>query len=274
MSIEPSTCFDLHMHSTRSDGRFDVDDVLVRAARGGLDVIAITDHDLAPALRPGIHEVEGRRIRVLGGAEMSGVHEASEFHLLVYFPGEVPDGFVAFCQSRCQERARRYATTVERLGFPGMPSPTQDAREGTVSLTRLHLAKALVEAGHVTSRAEAFSRFLSNRAGIVPTISLGFVEAIRAARTWGGITSWAHPPIDAVDRYVAEFAAAGLHGLEALRPTVSGPHRRRLRAAARRHGLLLTGGSDWHGWGDAEDLGLFRVEARDIRDFVDLLKAA
>lgn len=272
--IRPSTTFDLHMHSTRSDGRFPVHEVLRRAARGGLDVISITDHDLGPQLRPGPHQVEGREIWLLGGAEMSGVHGDDEFHLLVYFPGDVPDAFASFCQSRCQERAQRYAAVVERIGLPGLPLASTEALAGKMSLTRLHLAKALVDAGHATSRAEAFATWLSRRRAVVPTLSLTFVDAIRTARDLGGLTSWAHPPLDAVDRHLATFVAAGLQGLEAMRPTVSGKHRRRLRAAARRHGLFLTGGSDWHGWGDADALGLFRVEAREIADFVDRLKAA
>ena len=121
---------------------------------------------------------------------------------------------------------------------------------------------------------EAFARFLSEGHGHVPSITLPFVDAIRFARAQGGITSWAHPPAGSLDRCLPAFVAAGLHGLEALRPGVSSDQRSRYRSAARRHGLVLTGGSDWHGWTDERDLGLFRVEAREIAPFVDLLRAA
>ena len=271
--MQPSTRFDLHVHSTRSDGRFDTAEVLRRAA-GKLDVVALTDHDLGPGVEPGVHRIGGHELRVIGGAEVSGLHEGQEFHLLVYFPGEVPPGFTAFCQARCQERAVRYATAVERIALPDLPPVDAEAERGDRALTRLHLASALVQAGHVPSRAHAFSRYLSARLPIVPPLTLPFTEAIAAARRFGGLTSWAHPPIEAIDRYLPAFVAAGLQGVEALRPTVSGPHRRRLRAVARRNGLYLTGGSDWHGWGDPDDFGLFRVEAREIRDFVDALLAA
>jgi predicted metal-dependent phosphoesterase TrpH len=75
-----------------------------------------------------------------------------------------------------------------------------------------------------------------------------------------------------LEPYLPAFVAAGLHGIEALRPGVGRDERQRYRAAARRYGLVLTGGSDWHGWGDDGQLGLFRVEAREIGPFVDLLQ--
>ena len=104
-------------------------------------------------------------------------------------------------------------------------------------------------------------------------IGLPFVDAIRVARAHGGLTSWAHPPLDALGDPLTAFVAAGLQGLEAIRPHVNGKARKAYAKAARRHGLYLTGGSDWHGWKDGE-LGLFRVEAAEIRGFVDALRAA
>jgi len=262
----PATRFDLHMHSTRSDGRFAPDEVIRRAARGGLDVIAITDHDLPPELPPGPREVEGRTLHVLAAAEVTGVHEGREYHLLVYFPGEVPEGFRAFCREQCRERLERYETVRRSLDVDGLPEPDEAARTGGRALTRHHLARALVARQQATSVADAFARHLSHRHGRVPRFSRSFVDAIRTARAHGGVASWAHPPMEGLDA-VPTFAAAGLQGLEGWRPSVSGPDRRRLRRLARKHGLFLTGGSDWHGWGDPDDLGLFSVERRELVEF-------
>ena len=88
--------FDLHMHSDRSDGRFSPEEVLERAVEGGLQVVALTDHDLIGAVDPGLHRIGTRDLHVLAGAEISGTHDGREFHLLVYFPGEPPAGFVDF----------------------------------------------------------------------------------------------------------------------------------------------------------------------------------
>ncbi|MCB9673393.1 MAG: hypothetical protein H6734_28275 [Alphaproteobacteria bacterium] len=265
---------DLHLHTTRSDGKYDPDVVIRRCAAARLDVIALTDHDLTQELEVGERTIDGHRLRLIGAAEISGMHEGREQHLLVYFPGEVPTSFRAFCREQCQERARRYAAAVERLGLEDLELPDQEAVEGHRSVTRMHLARDLVAKGHVIGVRDAFARMLSDRHGLVPPLSLSFEEAIRVARAAGGLTSWAHPPLPLVEAWVAGFAAAGLQGLEAFRPMVSSDERRRYRRLAQRHGLWLTGGSDWHGWGDDGDLGLFRVEARDVGDFLDALHAA
>lgn len=269
-SARPATRFDLHLHSTRSDGRFAPEEVLRRAAAGGLDVIALTDHDLPTALPPGPREVDGRSLFVIAGAEISAVHEGYEHHLLVYFPDTVPDAFRAFCVRQCQERVERYEAARMVLAHPDLPEATDAARRGEQALTRHHLARAMVQLGEATSVAEAFARHLSHRHGTVAKLSTRYVDAIRIARETGGIPVWAHPPMEALGHLPA-FVDAGLRGLEAWRPAVSGGDRRRLRRLARDHGLFLTGGSDWHGWGDPDDLGLFAVERRELDDFCQAL---
>lgn len=271
-SVSPGTRFDLHLHSARSDGRFEVDEVLRRCALGGLDVVALTDHDLPPDLTPGPREVEGRPLHLLGGAELSGTHQGREHHLLVYFPGAVPAGFAAFCADQCRARARRYAEAVQRLDL-GLTAPDDAAERGDRSLTRYHLARELWERGHVGHVREAFARYLGDGRGIVPPIEVTFPEAIAVARAHGGVTSWAHPPVELLEPFLRAFVDAGLQGLEGLRPAVSSADRRKYKSAARRFGLFLTGGSDWHGWGDEGELGLFRVEARDIEPFLAQLAA-
>jgi hypothetical protein len=274
MDLAPSTRFDLHLHSTRSDGRYPPDEVLRRAALAGLDVVALTDHDLPTPDATGPRTIEGRTIHVLGGAELSGMHAGREQHLLVYFPWEVPDGFREFCAAQCRARAVRYESAVAKLGLADLEPPGDAARRGDVSLTRHHLARQLLERGHVGHLREAFVRYLGDAHGIVPPIGIAFTECIRVARSFGGLTSWAHPPVALLESHLPPFVAAGLQGLESHRPQATSDDRRKYRSAARRFGLVLTGGSDWHGWGDDGDLGLFRVEAREIAPFVDLLRAA
>lgn len=266
MTLSPKTRFDLHLHTSASDGRYPLDEVLKRCAAGGLEWIAITDHDLGSALEPGEHDIDGHILRVLPGAEVSGVHEGHEYHLLCYFPQGVPAAFHAFCRQQCEDREVRYDAALEALGLDTRP-------EEAVALTRLHLAHALVDAGVVSSRSEAFSSYLGHKHGLVPTMQLPFTEAIRVARQHGAFTSWAHPPRQAVERHLGTFVEAGLQGLEALRPYLNSSERRFIRKKARQYGLYLTGGSDWHGWkGHAP--GLFQVTAQEISDFVDAVLAA
>ncbi|MEZ4317309.1 MAG: PHP domain-containing protein [Myxococcota bacterium] len=270
--LQPSARFDLHLHSTRSDGRFSPLEVLERCSRAGLDIVALTDHDFATEIPVGEQIVAGRRLHVLAGAEISGVHEGREYHLLVYFPHGIPEGFRDFCRRQCQERAVRYERALTALDLSG-PFPDDGAKAGDRALTRLHLAHALVDAGVVRDRAQAFTDFLGDAHGTVQPLSLPFVEAIRIARSCGGLTSWAHPARPAMEAHLETFVAAGLQGIEGVRPMLTSKDRRFYRTTARRHGLYLTGGSDWHGW-HSDAPGLFRVHAVEIRDFVDALLAA
>jgi len=260
------------MHSDRSDGRLPPDELLARAVEGGLDVISLTDHDLIGGLDPGVHEVGTRSIRVLAGAEVSGVHDGRELHLLVYFPGDPPAGFRDFCEAQVRARAVRYDTAVQAIGRDGVPVASDEAHRGELALTRHHLARALVQAGHAHDVGDAFARFAGHNN--VPRIDTPFVDCIRIARSFGGITSWAHPPGEAVNRYLPAFAHAGLHGLEGLRPGTRREDRNRIKKAAKRHGLFLTGGSDWHGWSRAAPLGLFQIRGVDLAGFIDALEAA
>lgn len=272
MSAELSrrATYDLHLHSCRSDGRLEPDALLERAAAAGLDVIALTDHDLTGALDPGVHRVGGREVRVIAGAEITGVHEGREYHLLVYFPGDPPAAFLDLCSSQSRARAVRYDRAVARLALPGVASAPDAARSGAVSVTRHHLARAIVAAGHAPTVGDAFSRLLTR--DIVPTLELPFTEAVRQCRALGAVTSWAHPPVEALRAHLATFAAAGLHGVEGARPAMRREDRVFARKIAKRHGLFLTGGSDWHGWGGT-DLGLFRLRGEDLDPFLVALAA-
>ncbi len=269
-SLRPSSTLDLHIHTCFSDGRYTPTEVLRRCADARLDVVALTDHDLASPLPPGTHRIGDHELTVIAAAEISGTHEGREYHLLVYFPDEAPAEFKAFCRAQCQSRARRYDAAVRHLALDGVDAPSDAAIHGERAVTRFHLAQALVEAGHATCTGDAFARFLSATHGHVPPLDLPFVEAIRVARAHGGVTSWAHPPLDALKAHVDTFVKAGLQGLEALRPMVNMKARKAYKKAAKRHGLYFTGGSDWHGWKDG-DLGLFRVQAREVQDFLGVL---
>jgi predicted metal-dependent phosphoesterase TrpH len=262
---------DLHMHTDRSDGRFPPEDVLARALAGKLDAIAVADHDLPNALRPGMHEGAKHQLRVIAAAEVSGSHLGREFHLLVYFPGEMPADFQEFLRGRARVRANRYDRAVEKLGFANLPVADAAAHAGERSLTRHHLFHALRAGGHVRDMREGFA--LLGGSGVVPLIELPFVDAIRIARAAGGLTSWAHPSLVDAQAYTPTFVAAGLQGLEGVRPNADRRTRNGLKALAERHDLLLTGGSDWHGWHETQ-LGMFAVTGERARDFIARLDHA
>ena len=264
MTLLPRARLDLHMHSSRSDGKLSPESVLAAAAAGGLDVIALTDHDLPPTIPQGPQRVGHREIHVVHGVEISAMHEGRELHLLAYFPGEMPADFVAFCVERAQSRARRYADALDAIGLPGMDGPDQDAREGRRALTRYHLARALVLAGHSATLADAFRQWAGEHLSYVPALDLLFVDAIAAVHDAGGFSSWAHPDLELARAWTQTFAAVGLHALEAHRPSVGRGVRDTLARLAFKHRLGVTGGSDWHGW--QGELGSFSVPLRQVTD--------
>ncbi len=259
---------DLHVHTDRSDGKYAPAEVLRRAAAAGLDAIAVADHDLDPVLPPGLHEVDGHPIRVIAAAEVSGHHEGREYHLLVYFPGEPPPEARAFLRQRAAARSIRFDEAMARLGVDAR-APAEATR-GELALTRFHMARELETSGRVRRAHDAWTLLGGDT---VPLIDLAYVDAIRLARSWGAITSWAHPPLADANRHLAAVVAAGLHAVEASRPSHDRATRNGLARLAKRFNLLVTGGSDWHGWWEGE-LGLYRFEHDPAKLFLSRLDAA
>jgi predicted metal-dependent phosphoesterase TrpH len=264
---------DLHLHSNLSDGRLSPQDLLTACSKAGLDCIALTDHDLAPALPAGRNFVDKKLIHVIHAVELSGHHENRELHLLVYFPSEMPPSFRTFCQSRAIDRAARYERARKMLDMPSIPPADETAQKGERALTRLHLARAMVESGDAKDTQDAFDRWLSKNPSLFPQIQLSFIEAIQKAREAGGICAWAHPRWEEAERWTEEFAQAGLHALEGLRPSVKKKGRKRFEKLAQRNGLFLTGGSDWHGW-RREELGNFNINGEQAEAFLNALAVA
>lgn len=271
-TLHPNARVDLHMHSDRSDGRYAPEHVLKLAGESGLDVIALTDHDLPAQLPVGPQEVEGHTVHVLHAVEVSGWHGDQELHLLVYFPGEMPEDFRLFCTELAKHRADRYERALENLALEGVTPPDQASRDGERAITRLHLAQALVDAGHAENLRQAFGKWVGNHTAKVPHVTLSMADAIARARAAGGLTSWAHPSLDQARAYLPELVDLGVQGVEVFRPRVGSKTRRELGRFSRRHKIVATGGSDWHGW-YRHELGEFSVQAQQLGGFFQALQA-
>ena len=189
------------------------------------------------------------------------MHLGTEQHLLVYFPAEMPASFSAWCTRRAVWRAEWFDASLDALGLMDVPRADSEARAGRRCLTRVHLARALVDAGVVPTLNHAFKEWVGSDTGRIPPLNLGLIEALEVAKAAGGWTAWAHPNPGLAATWVPGLAAAGLDALEAWR-AVGGQHRRdTLHRLAVRHGLAITGGSDWHGTGPRK-LGSFSVPWR------------
>jgi hypothetical protein len=259
---------DLHVHTTASDGACTPGAVVGRAVAGGLDVIAVTDHDTTAGVGPAQEAAASTPLTVVSGTELSSTHETHDIHVLGY--GVDPDHPAIDAHRRRARRLRldRMKAMLERLSGLGihltMEAVLEEVGPEGEMVGRPHLARALVAAGAVGDVREAFDRHISDDGpAFVPTDLQTPAEAVATIRAAGGVPVWAHPPRSVFEELLGPLIDAGLEGLEVLRPYNSAAWTKTLRAAARRHGLVVSGGSDWHG-PDRRALGGWWVTDRQL----------
>ncbi|MGO9179193.1 MAG: PHP domain-containing protein [Candidatus Limnocylindrales bacterium] len=259
MTLPRRNRIDLHCHTARSDGVLRPSDLLAAMRDWGIALASITDHDTLDGYRELRAAGEGDGYpRLLPGVEINGVaHDApglweAELHILGY--GMDPDDatFEAVLADQRRLRAQRTDMIVERLRTLGMPVDEHLPRalgSEVTSRGRPHVARALVAAGHAESVEDAMRRILAHGApGYVPRQGLNPREAIDAIRAAGGLASLAHFR-EAPDRpeVIERLCDWGLGGIEAYYVSFDETARAAVARVAAEHGLLATGGSDFHG---------------------------
>ncbi|MFQ6058335.1 MAG: PHP domain-containing protein [Anaerolineae bacterium] len=253
---------DLHLHTTASDGVYTSARLVALAARRGLRAIAITDHDSTEGLDKALVAAKQWGIEVIPGVELSTDVSEGEVHILGYFidwhDPELQETLTRLRASRV-ERARKMVDKLAALGVPvSFQRVLELAGEGAVG--RPHVAKALVEAGHVMTTGQAFNRYLGRHGpAYVERYRLSPVEAVQVIRRARGLPVLAHPLIPddngvlrelpPLESFLPELCAAGLVGLEAYYTGYPPAVTRDLTGLAAKFGLIVTGGSDFHGGG-------------------------
>ncbi|VVJ16415.1 FIG00031715: Predicted metal-dependent phosphoesterases (PHP family) [Amycolatopsis camponoti] len=247
---------DLHAHSTASDGTTPPAEIPLLAAKAGLEVVALTDHDTFAGLAEAGRAAADAGIELVPGVEISCRLDDAEVHLLGYFPDPGSAPLAAELELIRTDRARRAVRMVERCRELGAPI-TLDQVEAIAAgapLGRPHVAAALVAAGVVAETRAAFTDDWLGDGGRadVPKHVLSTVDAIALVRAAGGATVLAHPRsekrrAEVSDAQLAVLAGAGLAGIEADHPEQPPEVARRLREVAAGLGLLTTGSSDFHG---------------------------
>lgn len=246
--------FELHCHSTCSDGTERPEQVAARAAMRGVAVFALTDHDTcagSAVLVPGA--------RVLRGVEMSCDHEGRTIHVLAFDTGERGDGWAAL-EARLEgvrtariNRLRVMAAKLEHRGVRiDVDALITAAAERTVG--RPDLARAMVASGAATSMKDAFARHLYDGGPVdVPHHALPITEALALGTAAKAAMSLAHPATyDELSVHIAKrYKDHGLTGIEAFAGGYDARERGRWLDLATKLGLVATGGSDWHGPDDA-----------------------
>ena len=256
---------DLHTHSSRSDGTDTPADLVRAAVAAGLDVVALTDHDSATGWDEASAAADEAGIGFVPGMEISCKHDGRSVHLLAYWPDPSYEPLVRMLDRVLQGRDDRMPQMVAKLQALGHPITVDDVlaqAQGARSIGRPHIADALVAAGSVRDRDEAFATLLgSGGPAYVSRPAAGLEEAIRVVGESGGVTVVAHPwgresaPVLQAPA-IAALKEVGLTGLEADHQDHDAEARAALRGIAADLGLVVTGSSDYHGTGKVDhDLG-------------------
>ena len=265
---------DLHVHSSASDGTDPPAEVMRRAARVGLDVVALTDHDTVAG------HAEARAaagpVTLLPGMELSCRLASRSLHLLAYlFDSDQPELAAELARIR-DDRVLRARAMVDKLAGLGVDISWEQvaAIAGQAVVGRPHIARAMAASGAIASPREAFTRdwIADGGRAYVGRYALDPTRAIGLVRAAGGVTVLAHPRAGrdtwVTDEQITGLAAAGLAGLEVFHPDQSEAERARLLALAHDLGLVATGGSDDHGSLTGYRLGCETTPAEAYQDLL------
>ena len=242
---------DLHIHTNFSDSTASPQEVVAEACALGLACISVTDHDTIDGLPDAFAAAGAVGLEVLAGVELSAEHKGKDIHILGYCfdldNSPLVRQLKVMQQARI-ERMKKMLTRLNELGKGGIEFEDVAGLTRSDSVGRLHLAKILVERGHVGSLEEAFSKYLGEgAAAYYPKFKQTPFDVIRLIRDSGGVAVMAHPVLTQRDDLIPKMVDAGLGGLEAYYPNCMMAVVERYLDMVKKYDLVATGGSDAHG---------------------------
>ncbi len=261
---------DLHIHTRASDGRLLAEEVVRQAREVGLAAIGIADHDSVDGIEAALGAGKKYEVEVIPSVELSAYLDGFELHILGYLIDWRDEKFRAMLRKFQEVRLNRAKQMVERLRGLGLDISYEDvlAEAGNGAVGRPHVALALLKRGHVESINGAFERYIRpGGPAYVDKYHLPSAEAIEIIRRIGGVSVLAHPLYGFREEMLPELLKQGLGGIEVYHSKHDIFSTRRFEGLARRHNLLVTGGSDSHG--SEVPIGMVRVPYK----LVEKLKA-
>jgi predicted metal-dependent phosphoesterase TrpH len=251
---------ELHCHTTCSDGSLTPTELVNAAVEAGVRALAITDHDTLAGWNEAFTAAAIHDLEIVPGLELSAVQHDRSLHILGFYPD--PEKLLPPLTERLAGRQRRAQQMVAHLAQLGYPIILPAFGAG-MAPGRPHIAAALVQAGYVESSQEAFDRFLGeDQPAYVHYEKFSSAAGIAMLRSADAVPVWAHPYLfrgGAVEVVLPELVAAGLLGIEVYHPCHSTSQVRRLQELCHHYGLLMTGGSDFHGNHSDPDFALNRL---------------
>ena len=252
---------DLHMHSTRSDGRLTPTELVGVLAQREISVAALTDHDSTEGLDEAVAAAAAHpALRIVPGIEISASHptvDNSDIHLLGYFVDRADAALqrqLTALRKEREERGLRMLENLARLGYPLDWERVRELAEGA-SIGRPHIAHAMVGRGYVPTYKDAFNGLLNNGgAAFVGRTGVTLEDAARTIRNAGGAAVLAHPLyVEEYETLIPRLSDMGIVGLEAHYANYNAEEQRVLFNLAKRYGLLPCGGSDYHAMGNENE---------------------
>ena len=242
---------DLHLHTQFSDGTFTPEELVSHAQKHGLACIALTDHDTVEGCARAAAACAAARMEFISGTELTAEHADTEVHILAYFVDTQNQALltrIAGFQTVRQNRIREMVAALNRLGIP-LKAETVFALANCKSPGRPHVARALVKERLIGSLDEAFEKYLKKgRPAWVPKTKMSALEAVELIHQAGGLAVMAHPGLNRTDEIIPHLVTAGLDGIECFHTKHSTVMAERYLEFAEKFQLLVTGGSDCHGF--------------------------
>jgi predicted metal-dependent phosphoesterase TrpH len=267
--------YDLHCHSTASDGLLAPAELARRAAGNGVDVLALTDHDEISGLADARAQAAASGMRFIDGVEVSVSWGGITIHIvgLNIDPGnaQLQQGLHAIRQGRA-ERAKKMAEDLARVGIPGSLEGAYAYVDNPNLIGRTHFARFLAEKRYVTDVKSAFQHYLvSGKPGYVPHQWATLQDGLSYIKAGGGVAVLAHPGRYKLTRtqmrnFLGEFKDGGGTGIEVVTSSHSTEQYLEYAILANEFGLLASRGSDFHGPGESRiDLGRLPNLAADLK---------
>ncbi len=254
MTIIKYMKIDLHTHSTYSDGTLDPAKLMEKAHSLGITHIALCDHDSTEGLQQARAKALELTLTLVPAVEINT--ETNNIHVLGYYVDENDINFINALKKNRDSRERRIEVILGKLSELGIQITKEELREGNreTSLGRPHVADALMRKKIVSTRQEAFEKFLTKgRPAYAPhndTTAIGAIETILACK---GIPVLAHPGFSQQEETIQWLTSKGLQGIEVHYPTHSTQQIKKFSELAVKYNLVVTGGSDYHGPGSGHE---------------------
>lgn len=265
--------FDLHVHSTASDGTLTPAQLVESSLCQGLTALAITDHDSVEGIGEALSAAERTNLTIIPGVELSASWNDTDLHILGYFIDPADPSLITRLASLRKARIARARKMVARLRDSGIMVQFDDVLNlaGGSSLGRSHIARALVADGLCSTASEAFSDLIGHgKPFYIPKPEADPADVIESIIAAGGIAVFAHPGVHDSDECIPYLVEAGLGGIEVYHPLHTHAQRQHYIEIAHGYDLLVTGGSDFHGFNSPG--GLLGGEQIPVKSLTELLK--